>query len=253
MPAGQAGMPIADALGYRLFAPGEMPGYREAIAECRGLFDRARGDGTLQANLERNAKRFLVPVQSDKRELLGLPAIRDAVLSPQVVRTVSDYFGAIPILSTVSLLWTPPNNTMEKSQKFHFDTEDTRQLKIFLSVFDIDGDCGPLTLVPAAQSDEIRRAAGYVGGRRTRLDDEAVVNARPDVTVQVMGPAGGGVFLDTSRCLHFGSRFNRRERLVLMAQFIGYYAPKLAPVDWRPAIQPVATNLNREQRMLLRV
>jgi hypothetical protein len=70
--------------------------------------------------------------------------------------------------------------------------------------------------------------------------------------VRVLAPAGGGIFIDTSRCLHFGSRGNRAERLVLLAQFMDYYAPKLEPVDWRAVAAPFASGLDEARRLLLR-
>jgi hypothetical protein len=42
--------------------------------------------------------------------------------------------------------------------------------------------------------------------------------------VDLAGPPGSGVFLDTSRCLHFGSRMEPgRIRLVFHAQFLRYH------------------------------
>ena len=32
-------------------------------------------------------------------------------------------------------------------------------------------------------------------------------------------------FVDTSRCLHYGSRFNKRDRLVLIIQFLTFHSP----------------------------
>ena len=54
---------------------------------------------------------------------------------------------------------------------------------------------------------------------------------------KLVGPAGSGAFLDTSRCLHYGSRFNRRDRLVLIIQFLNIHtayqstAPFQVPPD----------------------
>ena len=243
---------IESRLGYRLFGTGEFHDTQQLIVDCRTAFAASQASGVLHDNLERNAKSFLVPVLADRRDLMKIDSVRQFVLSPSVTAAVSDYFGTVPILSTVDLLWTSPNNSLEKSQKYHFDTEDRRQLKLFLNIFDVDEDCGPLTLVPADASADIRRQSGYAGGRRTRLADEAVEQVAPQASIPVIGPAGSGVFLDTSRCLHFGSRSNRRERLVLMAQYIGYYAPKLSPTDWQKGFGAALPAINQEQRLLLR-
>jgi hypothetical protein len=243
---------VPEAAGHRVLAPGALPGTEAVVAACRRIFDKARASGALDARVEDAAKRFLVRVERGK-PLLSEPAIRDFVLSQPVLSAAARYFGRMPILSELALLWTPVNESQIKSQEYHFDTEDDRQLKLFIYITDVEADCGPITLVPAARSAEVSRMTGYVGGRRRRLKDAAVAEAGAERdAVRILGPAGTAVFMDTSRCLHYGSRGNRRERLVLLIQFMDYYAPKLEPTDWRAAASPFAGGLDEARRLLLR-
>jgi hypothetical protein len=245
------GVPEAD--GYRILGPGELPGTDALVMACRRLFDAARARGALAAKVEAAPKQFLLPVADRSDALLAEPAIRDFVLSPAVLSTVARYFGRMPILSEIALLWTPVNATRIKSQEYHFDTEDYRQLKLFIYISEVSAETGPITLIGARRSAEVGRVTGYVGGRHRRLKDAAIVSAGADKdAVRIVGPAGGGVFMDTSRCLHFGSRGNRAERLVLLIQFMDYYAPKLEPTDWRAAAAGFAGGLDEARRLLLR-
>ncbi len=252
--AGAVPVPLEfpDATGYLKFAPDELPHAAAAIAECHAIFAERVNQGLLDRNSDDFSKPFLRPVTDKCSELLERDAIRRFVLSPELISIVCRYLGSMPILSEVQLLWTPANDTLSKSQKFHLDAEDYRQLKLFLHVEDVDERCGPLTLISAAQTRRVCAATGYVGGRRTRLEDEAVRRVVGDDFEQAMGERGSGILIDTSRCLHYGSRGNQKQRLVLFLQFISYYAPKLEPFDWRTHLQRT-DGFTPSERLLLRV
>lgn len=241
---------VAEADGHRVFAPHEIPSAGPAAAALAARFEKLQADGRL-AN-EAAKKPFLMSVVPDQTELLTDPAVRDFVLSDEMIDTALRYFGATPILTELHLLWSPPNETLLKSQLYHFDTEDDRQLKVFLNVFDVTPECGPFTLLSAETSREVSRATKYVGGRRARLGDEAIEQTAAGKEVRVMGPAGGGVIVDTSRCLHYGSRGNRSQRLVLMLQFMSVNAPKIDPTDWSPAA-PALGPLDETRRLVLQL
>lgn len=252
--AARPALKVPEASGYRLFAPEALPEAGPAVQACRQIFAEARASGALDARRVAARKSFLVPLTQTKSDLLGIAPIRDLVLSAPVLATAVDYFGTTPILASVQLLWSGANDTAEESQKYHLDTEDYRQLKLFLSIFDVTEDCGPFTFLPADRSAAICRQTGYVGGRHARLDDEAVgVQLGCETPVVATSRAGGGIFVDTSRCLHFGSRGNRQERLVLLAQFLSYYVPKSEPADWRKEPALAGLPLATPQRLLLRL
>lgn len=250
---GGEGLAIPEQAGYRLLRPEDLPGIPALLGACGRIFAAARASGTLDRRTEDASKRFLVPVCDTESALLAEPTIRELVLSAPVLATAAGYFGRMPILSELQLLWTPANDTHRQSQKYHLDAEDHRQLKLFVNIFEVTPECGPLTLLPADRSAAVCRATGYVGGRRKRLDDEAIARAgAAQDAVRVLGPAGSGVFVDTSRCLHYGSRGNRGERLVLLIQFMDYYAPKLEPTDWAPVTISLVGDLDEASRLLLR-
>ena len=246
---GALALKVSDDAGYRLFEPNELPGTAELVAECRKLFDEYKSSGKLARRMGEVAKPFLVQVTDSAIELMNRKPIREFLLSDAVINTAIGYMGRVPILSEVQLLWSPVNETSVKSQQYHFDTEDYRQLKIFVNIEDVTNESGPLTLVSSRQSEQIKALTGYGGGRRTRLTDELVeANLGRGEQVSVTGPAGSGIVCDTSRCLHFGSRGNKRERLVLLIQFMDFFAPKVEPVDWsmaKPNPAPAADDLRR--------
>ncbi len=239
--------------GYVLFGPEVFPSTRPLIAECQEIFAHAKNSGAMERKTNTVGKAFLIKVTESPQELLLNPVIRKFILSNKILSPVVDYFGAVPILSHIHLLWSPPNDSNLKSQQYHYDTEDTRQIKLFINIADVTDECGPFTFIGRKLSGIVRNLTGHAGGRWTRLDDQLVTSSiNESDQIVATGSAGGGIFVDTSRCLHFGSRGNTKERLVLMIQFLNYYAPKTQPVDWSEASATFSDELDPTQRLVLR-
>jgi hypothetical protein len=130
---------------------------------------------------------------------------------------VTNYLGTIPHLNRVDLLYSVSHGGEEaiSSQIYHLDPEGRRQAKLFLNLRDIGPDEGPFTFIPAEASEQIIKAikqtrsadsedATLVMGRY--LDDELARVGGLDTSISVMGKEGSAVLVDTSRCLHCGSR-----------------------------------------------
>ena len=91
---------------------------------------------------------------------------------------------------------------------FHSDWEDVRQVKLFVNCSAVERENGPLTAVTADASRRVKDEVGYrYGGAHFRLADAEVVPRLSDEElVPFTGPPGTMTFIDTSTCLHFGSR-----------------------------------------------
>lgn len=165
-----------------------------------------------------------------------------------VVATASAYLGMVPRLAGVTVLRSPyVAGPPRGSQLFHSDWEDIRQLKLFVNCSDVMSRDGPLSALRAAASAQVKRVLHYrYGGRGFRRgDDEVLALAKPDDLRSFEGPAGTAVFLDTSACLHYGSRLQEGapDRLVVQMQFLRpsafnlvfRRAPSLAIAGTRPS------------------
>jgi hypothetical protein len=184
---------------------------------------------------EKQAK-FLSRKQSFYRHLLKdedlrrNPDLVEFALSDRMLGPVTQYLGMVPYLTRVDLVYSVSRGTDERieSQLFHLDHEGLRQVKYFIYVYDVDEAEGPFTFLPADTSfrvvNDVRTWRKRHGGRdvesRRYLDSEiTAVNAAQDI-VTVKGAAGSGVAVDTSRCLHLGSRVSPGAfRLVLYLQY----------------------------------
>ncbi len=151
-------------------------------------------------------------------DLLEHPDILELALHDEFLTPVSIYLGQVPRLTQLAIFWSPKNKTINSSQKFHYDHRDTRQIKIFLNLNDVNEDNGPLCFLPADVSSLFISKIGY---NQLKNDDDVVYSACSRSTlIKNVGEAGTGVMVDTSRCLHYGSRQNKEDRLVFMASFV---------------------------------
>ena len=151
----------------------------------------------------------------DDEDLSANPALVDFALSDSLLSIVTNYLGIIPSLNRVDLVYSVPRLTPEEhiaSQLFHQDFEGLRQAKVFLNVFDVGEEHGPFTFIPGSRSERLllairqqRRQAGAQHEGHYR-DDEVSAHGGLAAAVQLTGPAGTAGVVDTSRCLHAGSR-----------------------------------------------
>jgi hypothetical protein len=209
--------------GFRRFAPGEIPGLEGFIDAGRRLYAR-HADGAL-AERGRNPFHMLLT----KADLDGDPAFLEAALCPPVIEAAAGYLGTVPKLFYLDLWVTRPNLEARHydSQLYHLDQPDTGIVSFFVNVFDVAPENGPFTFLPADVSRTVRKATRY--DRVTtfgagRLDDgEVFRHCRKDDEVALIGPAGSGGFVDTSVCLHAGSRCRSGERVMLVIRYMPAY------------------------------
>jgi hypothetical protein len=199
--------------GYRLFSKEDLPGVADAASVADRFFEEKKGEPQAP-----DSKPFFANI-CDEKALLRHPDLVTFARSQPVVEIATNYLKTIPKLSAFGVFYSPPNDTLEKSQMWHIDDEDFCQVKCFINVHDVGPDNGPFTFIPAAKSDEIRRKLGH-SWRGKRLEDAEIMSlCKEDDIIAVTGAPGSGAFVDTSRCLHFGSRARGGHRLVMMFQY----------------------------------
>lgn len=203
---------IDDANGYVKFNADDV-GLGAAVSKLSQLtggwkFDPARG-GRSKGGDKEFIRYLLRP-----NDLIDIPDVMDIVFNAELYGAITQYLGQVPWLVTLKLWWTLPNQTAVRSQLYHYDHRDTRQAKVFINLNDVGEDSGPLHFLPAVSSLEVDRRIGYSQGD---YSDAQVYSCCPvDKVIKTTGPQGAGYIVDTARCLHYGSRGNVRERLVLM-------------------------------------
>ena len=216
---------ISRRTGFVPLAPNALPKTDAVVEVCQRLFSERQGPDTSSA-----PKPFYSNLM-DEHDLVSNPEILEFALDDQIIEIVTDYLGALPRLSALGLQYSPVNETTVSSQMFHLDGDDFHQVKCFINILDVGPEDGPLSLIPADTSKRVRTALRH-GWRAGRLTDEEVFGeCDEDELVAVTGLAGSGALLDTSACLHFGSRARRQPRLTLMCQYTP--CPNLETDLWR--------------------
>ncbi len=178
----------------------------------------------------------------------GSPLARLA-LHPSVVATATAHLEMVPVLAGVTVLRSPyVAGPPAGSQLFHSDWEDVTQLKLFVHCSDVTSANGPLTALRGAASTRVKDTLHYrYGGKAFRRSDGEVLGlAEPDEVHAFEGPAGTAVFVDTSACLHYGSRVahGAPDRLVVQLQFL---RPTAFDLVLRRAPLPVISGPRRSE------
>jgi hypothetical protein len=230
--AGHDALTLEESSGFTLLQPGDLAGAVAAADQCREIFESFQASGRGQQEISRNPnKRFLLAVLSGS-EFHAYPELIRFMVQRPLLDAVSRYLGTVPVLEGAALWWTPPNDTVKSSQAVHVDLLAQRQVKMIMNCTETTLEQGPLHFVPADVSDDLRRRAGHSRGR---LGDEWLEEPRANGQLHAAtGPAGSAVLFDSSRCLHFGSRGNRYDRLVLTF----HYLPLDAPTETRYRLDP---------------
>jgi hypothetical protein len=243
---------VSRAAGYRVFRAGELPGTDAVVARCRAIFDARRdefaraGPDTIYLNMFAGG-----PLEADTRvfDLSRAPEILAFAVEGPPSRIAADYLGEVPVIGSFTLMATAVNTLLESSQLFHVDGEDFRQLKLFMLVNEVDADAGPLSFLPAEASARVARRLGYDHGRLK--DDQVFAHARADEVVALMGPPGTTLFIDNSRCLHFGSRSRSKTRLMLEIQYVSRFNVLEPPLPRSTLLRPPGLDLGVRGRDLL--
>jgi hypothetical protein len=217
--------------GYAMLPPGALPGADAVVALALRLFEEKKQalEGAAGPTTALHAKKwaFLRSVLTND-DLARNAALVDFALSDALLSLVTNYLGTVPHLNRIDLLYSVAHGGEDamSSQIFHLDPEGMRQAKLFLNLRDVGPDEGPFTFIPAAESKRIvntikqRRSSEdeLVQGRY--LDRELRDVGGLDKAISVSGPRGSGAIVDTSRCLHFGSRVKPGTyRLCLYVQY----------------------------------
>ena len=240
---------IARDQGYSIVPPGTVamvPAVVDAAREILAHVD------VVQKSEEAN-KAFLVKLV-DKVELTLESPFLHFALQREIIAAAARYLGVVPILQYANVLYSShATEEPAKSQLYHCDSDEVEQVKVFVLCEEVTPRSGPLTMLSASSSQLVRDRMGY--RYNTRLTDEQAYESLGSrgAETALTGPAGTTAFIDTSRCLHYGSRFvdTTAHRLVVMLQYITPLAFILPEEDFRSGarfrrlVQPGMDELTR--------
>lgn len=180
-----------------------------------------------------------------RSDLLAMPQLVDFAVGDSMLKILVPYYGLLPELSHMALFvsgFAEPfteHSTPQGTQRFHCDNHDLRHVKFFCFLNDVDEKDGPLTLLPADKTEWLLRKTG----RRWRtspfrVDEDVFRFFGNDSLVRITGPAGTVAVVDTTKCLHFGSRCqnngNRKVFVIhytLFSDYSSYYSSEFEDLN----------------------
>tara|TARA_Y100000589_G_scaffold332029_1_gene388674 strand:- start:2607 stop:3341 length:735 start_codon:yes stop_codon:yes gene_type:complete len=152
---------------------------------------------------------------------------------------ISKYLFNFPYLKTICYMYSKNSQDLSgSSQYWHLDKQGPRTLKIFIALHDMDYSNGPLTFLDASKTKYITNLLNY--NKTTdfkRISDSCIEEELCSIDIisnKFTGKRGSVAFLDTDRCLHFGSRKSEHSRLFLYIEYgsiFDYTIPSLIYVN----------------------
>ena len=192
------------------------------------------------------------------------PALLDFATSSEVVAAVTPTFGYIPSLpGTIpegvrlmesSTKFDPQaDGPWRESQLYHADYHSLPTVYVIVAVRDIGPDDGPLHFLGKAASAKVARTLDY-GARGTpyRLTDDVVHSIVDESDVHRFAvPAGTVLFLESSACMHFGSRRPAQNRYQWQYSFTSPVRNDFMEL-WRPRrVFPIGESDSPLRRLVL--
>ena len=213
--------------GYTVVTELMDPSIQQAFADAGKV--RLKDIEGLEAKQSSTWKKFWVRLLDAEMQNGQLSAdnifVRYA-MQKSVVNVVSTALGEVPWLDYVLLSYSRyTGESLASSQLWHRDHDDVRVIKFFSYLTDVEDDAdGPFTFLPKQSTDKF----GYplLG---SHFPDEQVFNKVPREDIKVMrAPRLSSFMVDTTRCLHMGSRMGPGHgRLLYTATFFSF--PRMFP------------------------
>ncbi len=135
-----AAFDVPPEAGFRLLAGGDLPGADVAASRCAEIYAKMRAGAQVDDHLFNPRKRYLLALLAGG-DFCSHPELIRFMVSRKILDVASEYLGAVPLLAGAVLWWTPENETVLRSQRYHLDGEDESQVKVVMNLFE--------TMIPA--------------------------------------------------------------------------------------------------------
>jgi hypothetical protein len=257
------GMPVSPINeikdGWALDTSGKLPHLKQLLSDAEEII-RERG-GIKRPSYGRPYFQE-IPIEDlfDK-----YPSILDFATSSDVLSTVCNYLGFIPVFSAslpygvrFNESWAKftdnPNAPFTASQLFHLDYHGSPMVYVIVPLRDVTMENGPFCFLPASASRKASKILNYrARGVPHRVSDEEMYRVAPErELIKLCYPAGTVLFFDNDKCFHYGSRNAVNPRYLLIYAYISPCRTDFADVLMEQKIYPIRDNDSRLRKMVLR-
>jgi len=196
-----------DENGFADFNIEKFPGGKNILNKYTEIYKNTSNNGT----------RDIVDskILFDDKDLVEF-ATREEILNP-----IGKYLGTAPTLHAMSMWRAKPTELSWGAPFFHMDSMDTKNIRLFIYLSDVDEGGGPVAYLPKKLSRKIIRKTGYLGGSFS--DKHFFELVSPEQVLVKTGKAGTMFTLDSTSCFHLGSRCLDKERVVLHLSYASFH------------------------------
>jgi hypothetical protein len=252
--------PIEMRDGWALDTSMSLPSLDRVLAESDCIINERAGVRTSAVGRYRSYfQNMWTPQDAEK-----YPAFLDFATSTDVLSVVSSALQCIPALSTTlppSIRLVESNAAFDDrpecphdSQLYHLDPYSLPNVYVLVLLRDTRPENGPWTFLPRSVSQRVRRELGYwKRGKPYRLnDDEVYAHVGRSEVIEFVGARGSVLFIESSGCMHYGSRNSVQPRFQLMYGYTGACRCDFSEMLFASIEYPVRETDSRLRKMVLR-
>jgi len=135
-------------------------------------------------------------------------------LNISFVKIVAKYLKTVPIINNIQLIKSEKTDDQEfySSMNWHLDNHHRKLIKIIYLPYDLKFEDGPTCFLDKNTTKQILNKNSYFSAPRYFTDRE-LKNVMDDYKKKIIsfsGKSGDILIIDTSKCLHMGSRCNKK-------------------------------------------
>ena len=153
-------------------------------------------------------------------DLINCSAIQDLVTNREIINIAQNYLNASPKLDYVESWWSFPSKKADSSaaQKWHFDMDRPKWLKVFFFLTDCSKENGPHCYISSSHKNGgipfKLRLKGY-----SRIEDKMVEDNFDKKNLVTFITEKKSILFEDTRGLHKGQKVDNGNRLILQFQY----------------------------------
>lgn len=164
----------------------------------------------------------------DDIEILKDKDILSLALSRELRDIIETYLNSKVEIAKISI-WLSKKNKLHGSPNFHLDSAGYGNSRLYVYLSNVRDGCGEFTYIEKEETKKIIKNSGYQA--KSFSDEELLKYTSKEKFRKILGIPGKAFLIDTTRCLHMGSRCIVDDRFVLIINFQKWSA-KNSPVNY---------------------
>ena len=227
-----------------------LPYLSQMLEDADRIIAEQRGARTKKSARYRS---YFQNIWKDK-DATRFPSFLNFLTSSDMLAVICNYLQTIPALSTTlppGIRFVESNaafddrpDVAKDSQLFHTDYYSKPNVYVLVLLADTTFEHGPWTFFPKSTSDRAKQELGYwKRGKGYRMSDEEVYSVvdRSEL-IEFSAPRGTVLFIDSSACMHYGSRNSVKPRFQLMLGYSGVCRTDFSEVIQKPNRYPLRSS-----------